>query len=84
MTSETIARRLRHAAVAVATAGMLWAGAASAQPHEMCGPNQVAQIEPKTCPSGVVVKRACCTRTTAKGTKTRCKSFPHCPHRSRS
>ena len=53
-------------------------------PHQNCGPNMETRLESKTCPSGVVRQRACCTRTNHKGTKTRCKSFAHCPHRSRS
>jgi hypothetical protein len=78
---------LRHTAVAaVMGASLLWAGAAGAQesPKETCPPGQATEVESKTCPDGQVVERACCTKTTEKGTKTRCKSFPHCPRPSPS
>jgi hypothetical protein len=88
MTSGTVQGWLRRTAVATAAAAMLCAGTAWAQAKEtnkdMCRPSQMAQVESKTCPDGQVVRRACCTKTSEKGTKTRCKSFPHCPHRSRS
>lgn len=81
---------LRHTAVtAVMGASLLWAGAAGAQPVKVtCPPGQDTEVETKTCPSNgpepVIVQRACCTKTTEKGTKTRCKSYPHCPRPSPS
>jgi hypothetical protein len=87
MTATTKQGWLRHTAVAaVMGASLLWAGAAGAQSvKERChGTRQTAEVESKTCPNGAVVKRACCTKTTEKGTKTHCKSFPHCPRMSPS
>ena len=88
MNSRTMRGSLRRTAVAAAAACILYSGAAWAQAKDTnkdeCRPSQMAQVESKTCPDGQVVRRACCTKTTEKGTKTRCKSFPHCPHRSRS
>ena len=76
---------LRHTAVAaVLGASLLWVGVAGAQNKATCPATQATQVESKTCPNGVVVQRACCTKTSEKGTKTRCKSFPHCPSKSRS
>ena len=77
---------LRHTAVAaVMGASLLWAGAAAAESNkDMCPPTQATQVESKTCPNGAVVQRACCTKTGEKGTKTRCKSYPHCPRKSPS
>jgi hypothetical protein len=54
-----------------------------------CADGQATMVESKTCPPtnrrpAVVVQRACCTKTSEKGTKTRCKSFPHCPRNSPS
>jgi hypothetical protein len=56
---------------------------------ETCPPGQMTRLESKTCPErptrpALVLKRACCTKTSEKGTKTRCKSFPHCPSHSPS
>ena len=83
--SGTMRGWLRRTTVATAAAAMLCSGTAWAQNKEMCPATQMTQaVESKTCPDGQVVKRACCTKTSEKGTKTRCKSFPHCPHRSRS
>jgi hypothetical protein len=88
MNSRTMRALLRRTTVAAA-ACILCSGAAWAQGKstnkDMCNPSQMTQVvESKACPGGQVVKRACCTKTSEKGTKTRCKSFPHCPHRSRS
>jgi len=54
-----------------------------------CADDQATRVEDKVCPPtnrrpAVVVQRACCTKTSEKGTKTRCKSFPHCPRNSPS
>jgi hypothetical protein len=54
-----------------------------------CADGQATMVESKDCPAtanrpAVVVQRACCTKTSQKGTKTRCKSFPHCPRNSPS
>ena len=62
---------------------------ADSSPKTMCPPTQTTMIESKTCPptSGrpaVIVQRACCTKSSEKGVKTRCKSFPHCPRNSPS
>jgi len=65
---------------------LLCAGPVAGQTtKDTCRPGQeTARVDQKVCPDGTVRQRACCTRTTDKGTKTRCKSFAHCPHRSRS
>ena len=65
---------------------ILCAGSVAAQTtKDECRPGQeTSRLESKACPDGTVRQRACCTRSTSKGTKTRCKSFAHCPHRSRS
>lgn len=77
---------LRHTAVAaVMGASLLWTGAAGAQStKETCPPTQATIVESKICPDGALTRRACCTKTTEKGTKTRCKSFPRCRPNSAS
>jgi len=96
MNRSTIHSAVRHAAVvAVLVAALAFATGARADdgegttPRTSCGPNQTTMLEQKTCPPtnrrpAVVVQRACCTRMGEKGTKTRCKSFPHCPRNSPS
>ena len=77
------------------SAGLALASAARADNGDesrkiTCADDQdVTRIESKTCPPtdrrpAVVVQRACCTKTSEKGSKTRCKSFPHCPRNSPS
>jgi hypothetical protein len=72
----------RAFAAACLGASMMLAGVAGAQ-HTSCPPKQSSVIESKACPNGAVVQRACCTKDNHKGEKTRCKSFPKCPHKSR-
>lgn len=76
----------RTAAAAVMGVSLVCAGGAGAQTpvKETCPGTQATQVESKVCPNGAVTKRACCTKTTEKGTKTRCKSFPKCPRQSPS
>jgi len=73
--------------------GLAGASAARADDGESrkitCADGQATMVESKNCPPtnsrpAVVVQRACCTKTSEKGTKTRCKSFPHCPRNSPS
>ncbi len=85
----TLQTALRRAATAIAlSASLLLAGPAAAQKQtnkDKCNPNQaLASLDEKSCPDGSVVRRACCIKSSEKGEKTRCKSFPKCPHRSRS
>jgi hypothetical protein len=83
----------RAAAVIGLSASLLLAGPAAAQHNSPqgstkkneCNPNHVlASLDSKTCPDGTVLQRACCIKSSEKGDKTRCKSFAHCPHRTRS
>ena len=95
MTRSTMRSRiLRLMLAALVSAGLALASAARAQSDEgsrkiTCADDQATMIESKNCPPtdrrpAVVVQRACCTKTSEKGTKTRCKSFPHCPRNSPS
>ena len=95
MRRSTIRSRISCAMLAgMMSAGLLLASAALADssdesPKTTCADGQATMVESKTCPAtnsrpAVVVQRACCTKTSEKGTKTRCKSFPHCPRNSPS
>ena len=90
---QTRMRRVALAAVMAVTLG--FAAHARAQDDSgdstktTCADGQATMVESKTCPAtanrpAVVVQRACCTKTSEKGTKTRCKSFPKCPRNSPS
>lgn len=84
MSTTTMRGYVRSAVgAAVVAASFALPGAAFAD-KTTCPSGQATQVEPKTCPNGAVVQRACCTKTTEKGTKTRCKSFPKCPKPTQS
>jgi hypothetical protein len=91
----TIRSRVSSAVLAcLMLGGLLVASAALADDGDesrkiTCADGQGTMVESKTCPPtnrrpAVVVQRACCTKTSEKGSKTRCKSFPHCPRNSPS
>ncbi len=95
MNGSTIRSRVLCLTLAcLMSAGLVLASSARADsggdPSKItCPDEQVTMVESKTCPPtnqrpAVVVQRACCTKTSQKGTKTRCKSFPHCPRNSPS
>ena len=95
MKRSTIRSRISSVALAcMMLASVVLASAARADDADesrkvTCADGQATMVESKTCPPtnrrpAVVVQRACCTKTSEKGTKTRCKSFPHCPRNSPS
>jgi hypothetical protein len=95
MRRSTIRSRISSVALAcMMMASVVLASAALADDADesrkvTCADGQATMVESKTCPPtnrrpAVVVQRACCTKTSEKGTKTRCKSFPHCPRNSPS